>query len=213
MKNNKNIDKKISFFNIFIPTAFLFFLFYFCFISYLEQKNYNNLHSNMEQVSVTFPKEKLEVNQENIDIAMALFSINRNTNTLYPILFPEMQLRGLTVGESFSPKREVYIGNMAFESWGILGSTLAHEIEIHSNQSFLKIEVLNYIDNLKLIPKILFAKAFDHKYESSINSKINSGTFSAEKEAYEYEMNSKARFNLTNSEVYEIKYTLEHDLS
>ncbi len=212
MKNNKKIENKISYFNLFIPTIFLSLLFYCCLISYLEQNNYQELQTKMTKISVNFPKEKPEMNQENIDLAMALFSIQKNSNTLHPLLYSEMQLRGLTVGESFSLQREVYIGNMAFDSWGILGSTLAHEIEVHSNQSFLKIELLNYLDNLKIIPKYLFAKAFNHKIEHSNTNLINSGTFSAEKEAYEYEINSQIRFNLTNSEIYQIKYTLEHDL-
>ena len=208
---NKKANKlsNISILNILIPSIFIITLFYFCFLSFFEQEKYISMQHNMSLIKVTYPEETPNMTQENIDLAMSLFSINKNENTNYPILVPDLNFRGLTVGESFSKNREIFIGNMAFDSWGILGSTLAHEIEIHSNQSFLQIEILNYIDTLRRIPAVLFAKS--NKSKTIDDLKI--GTYLAEKEAYQYEIDLKDRFNLTKKEVKSIKYTLENELN
>ncbi|WGL58869.1 hypothetical protein QEJ31_10080 [Pigmentibacter sp. JX0631] len=209
MYKKTNNFSNISIFNIFIPSIFLLFLFYFSFISFLEQEKYRSLQQNMSLIKVIYPDEKPSMTQENIELAMSLFSINKNEHTNYPKLVSDLNFRGLTVGESFSKNREVFIGNMAFDSWSILGSTLAHEIEIHSNQSFLQIEVFNYIDTLRRIPAILFAKSSKNK----IGEDLMIGTYLAEKEAYQYEINSKDRFNLSKDEVKSIKFTLENELN
>jgi hypothetical protein len=100
---------------------------------------------------------------------------------------------------------------MAFTSWGILGSTLAHEIEIHGNQSFLKIEFLNFLysyiqNNSKFVSSIF--PSFDiMTYEN-----MGLGSYLAEKEAYSYEINSDKRFNLKIKEVLAIKNTLDNEL-
>lgn len=211
MNKNTNNLNKIRYFNIIIPSLFFISIFYFCFLSYFEQQNYKIMQTKMSMIEVIYPEEKPIMSQDNIDLAMSLFSIDKNENTNSPILLTDLNFRGLTVGESFLQNREVYIGNMAFDSWGILGSTLAHEIEIHSNQSFLQIEVYNYIDTLRRIPAKLFAKSKHNKNKMSEGIMI--GTYLAEKEAYEYEIKLKDRFNLTKDEVKSIKYTLDNDLN
>lgn len=211
MNNRKKPKENISLFHTLTPLLFLTTLFYCCILSYAEQRRYQVLEKKMTQIRVALPALKPEMSQESVDLAMAIFSIQKNAHTSAPILAKDLELRGLTVGESFSATRQVYIGKMAFESWGLLGSTLAHEIEIHSNQSFTKIEFINYLDNLKFYSKYLFAKDFANEKNNFV-TKISYGSYRAEKEAYEYEINSKTRFNLTNSEVYGIKYTLEHGL-
>lgn len=201
----------ISLMNIFIPLFFITSLFYCIFLSFQERRKYALLQKNMADISVIYPKDVPEISNENIDLAMALFSIDIDENIEYPIFNNELPYRGLTLGNAFSKNKEVLIGKMAFESWGILGSTLAHEIEIHGKQSFLEIEILNYLYSLKAIPEKLIANFIPNSFKLNYGS-LGYGSYMAEKEAYNHELNSKKRFNLNKNEIYAIKYTLENDL-
>ena len=76
-----------------------------------------------------------------------------------------------TVGDS-----TVTIGPAAFTSWAVLGSTLAHELEVHGKQH---------------LAPVLFASVFGFGDEVS--------SF-YEREAYDYEVRNSKRFGLTTSE-------------
>jgi len=90
-----------------------------------------------------------------------------------------LDYRGLTIPGNIIYKTKILLGPEAFVSWGILGSTLAHEIEIHCKQNVYLI-ILKDLLNLD-------------------------GTKYAEREAYSHEINNKERFNLTDEEVNSIE--------
>jgi hypothetical protein len=81
-------------------------------------------------------------------------------------------------------KTKVFVGPTAFSSWGMLGSTLAHEVEVHCRQNFPLI-VLK--DQLGL-----------------------DGTVEAEREAYEYEIQNAGRFGLDHRDQNLIAATVEY---
>ena len=194
-----------------IPTFFLVSLFTFLILHFKEFKSFKNIQNSMMKIPVNYPKERPKRQEKDIALAMALFSINIPENVCYPTYSYNLPYRGLTRGNSFFPQKEVIIGEMAFTSWGILGSTLAHEIEIHGNQSFLKIEFLNflysYIQNNNKFIYSIFPSFEIVPYEN-----MGLGSYLAEKEAYSYEINSDKRFNLKIKEILAIKNTLEHEL-
>ena len=127
------------------------------------------------------PSYELHPNQQNLDFAMDIFSIDKPDHVEGPILNHQIRDRGLTFGSGLGTKRRVEIGRPAFMSWGVLGSTLGHEIEIHCKQSFLII----WLSELLQL----------------------SGTVYAEREAYEYEEQMAERFGLSESEKAQIRYT------
>lgn len=122
---------------------------------------------------------KPKVSAESIDIAMKAYSIYLPNNTVNPSVDKAMVDRGLTLPGNVFFSTKVFIGPEAFMSWGLLGSTLAHEVEIHCRQNVYLI-VLKDILGLE-------------------------GTLWAEREAYSYEISNKNRFHLTSSEIEDIK--------
>lgn len=207
----KNITDNYSIFNLFIPILFLTSLFYCLFLSFNEKNNYTFSQKNMSEIPVIYPINLSSEPSADIELAMALFSINMDENTDFPKYDSELLYRGLTVGDAFHSNKQVLIGKMAFDSWGILGSTLAHEIEIHCKQSFLEIEFVNFIYTMKRLPEKWIANFFP-KWSDSRYDNLGYGSYHAEKEAYTYEINSMNRFNLSKKEIFAIKYTLENDL-
>ena len=125
-------------------------------------------------VTVTPPSEKPEISQESIDIAMVMFGIEKPENASFPVFDPNLLDRGMTLRVGWFDNAIIKIGSPAFLSWGILGSTLAHEIEIHANQSFFTVNVLDFF-------------GFD-------------GTGYAERAAYQHEIAFAERFGLSARE-------------
>jgi hypothetical protein len=80
----------------------------------------------------------------------------------------------------------VVVGPTAFSSWSVLGSTLAHEIEVHAHQNIRMIRLGEAFG----LPAIRWA----------------------ETNAYRYEINNARRFGLTRNEVQSIKNTLSNFL-
>lgn len=136
-------------------------------------------------LSLELPKRAPIPSQKDIDLAMKIFSIRTHKYVVGPTYNERLFDRGITQGYPDSPLRKVEIGPSAFSSWGMLGSTLAHEIEVHANQSFMKI------------------MAQDAAMPGS------PGTRHAEIEAYSHELKCKDRFGLSNTEVWLIKETLK----
>ena len=207
----KNYINNINILSLIIPFIFISSLFYCLFLHFKEKRDYNEIQNNMIKIPVIYPHEKPNQPTKDIDLALALFSINIPENTIYPVYSPDLPYRGLTTGDALFPTKHVFIGDMAFTSWSILGSTLGHEIEIHCNQSFLKIEFLNFLYLIMKYPEELITKIFPsismQKYDN-----LGYGSYLAEKEAYSYEVKSKRRYHLNTNEVIAIKNTLENEL-
>lgn len=122
--------------------------------------------------------------QAAIDQAMAMFQLRLPRNAEWPLFDGELSDRGLTVKSSWLEKSRVSIGPSAFSSWAMLGSTLAHEIEVHCQQNF---------------PLIFLGDKLGFK-----------GSFYAEREAYEYEIRNAARFGLSEHDKNLIAATMDY---
>jgi len=122
--------------------------------------------------------------QEAIDLAMTYYKISKPSDANAPLFDSELKDRGLTVKSSWFGKTQVYIGPSAFANWAMLGSTLAHEVEVHCNQNFPMIFIK---DRLGL-----------------------DGTSDAEREAYRYEITNASRFGLSGRDAGLIAATVEY---
>ena len=122
--------------------------------------------------------------QNAVDVAMAIYGISKPADAEQPIFDSKLQDRGLTVKSSWFGKTQVYIGPSAFSSWSMLGSTLAHEVEIHCRQNFPLIFIKDQI-------------GLD-------------GTSDAEREAYRYEILNASRFGLNGRDTSLIAATVDY---
>lgn len=118
------------------------------------------------------------VKQESIDKALAYFGIEKPPNVRGPYLDLALTDRGLTIHRPKTSSHEVLIGPAAFTSWAMLGSTLAHELEVHCRQ------------HLGLIGLASAAGL------ASVDE--------AEREAYGHELKNARRFGLSQTEIEEI---------
>ena len=118
-----------------------------------------------------------------IDEAIKRFSIYVPKNIARPEIDQDLTDRGRTSWNLFGGSIAVKLGPVAFSSWGLLGATLAHELEIHCQQNLVA---------------ITFKDAF------GLDAKNN-----AEKEAYAHELSNAERFGLSTEETERIKETLE----
>ena len=109
--------------------------------------------------------------QSDLNQALEAFNIRIPKNVKGPFFSSKLEDRGLTIRKGVMSDAIVYVGADAFSSWALLGSTLAHEIEVHCRQNFLAIHFQNI-------------SGFD-------------GTGYAEREAYGYELAHAERFGLT----------------
>ena len=117
-------------------------------------------------------------------MAIEMFGIEIPPSALHPEFDAQLEDRGLTTRATFMDRAKVTIGPAAFSSWGLLGSTLAHELEVHCNQSFAVIWLL---DLMRM-----------------------DGVAVAEREAYQYEIAGANRFSLDASDVQLISETVEY---
>jgi len=188
------------------PLLFFFFLFYFLFLSYQERHFYIEFQRKMQNIPVFYAQTALNPSNQNINLAMSLFSIEQDDGVSHPLYASHLEARGVIIGDLFFSKKKVYIGNDAFQSWGVLGSTLAHEIEVHGYQSFCKIELQNQIYKIvNILRSYLEEIPLEMPY-------FKYGSYLAEREAYLFEIEFQKRFGLTNKETKGILFTLEHDL-
>lgn len=135
-------------------------------------------------VKVTLPHNAPTPSQASIDMAIALFSIQIPAGHRAPQYDPALPDRGLTKRKLFTDEVEIYIGNPAFQNWSVLGSTLAHEVEVHGRQSVLAITAMNIFG-------------------------IN-GTELAERQAYLYEIQNGPRFGLNKEDAQTIHDTMDY---
>ncbi|MEZ4742599.1 MAG: hypothetical protein R3B45_09155 [Bdellovibrionota bacterium] len=146
--------------------------------------NEQNFFSRIHNVEINIPKTPPRINQDSIDFAMTLFGIKTPPNILGPDFDDTIEDRGITSKGTLSETAWVKIGSAAFSDWSILGSTLAHEIEVHGRQNFFMIWVLDSL-------------GFD-------------GTGHAEREAYSYELYSADRFGLGYEDLSMIEDTMHY---
>jgi hypothetical protein len=147
-----------------------------------SQARANQLKSNFVTSAPDLPVGEPELGQASINIALSAFGIEIPKNVKGPFFSAKLEDRGLTLKRGVVSDSVVYIGPEAFSSWSLLGSTLAHEIEIHCRQNFLAIHFQNIA-------------GFD-------------GTGLAEREAYNYELHQADRFGLSDYERDLIKSTM-----
>ena len=138
----------------------------------------------LRTVSVVPPTTKPLVSQESIDIALELFAIKIPKTANRPHLDLALEDRGLTTLNGWGSKLDVTIGQAAFASWALLGSTLAHELEVHCHQNFA---VIHMKDVMGL-----------------------EGTQQAEREAYLHELANSERFHLKTADQLNIKATMDY---
>ncbi|MCX6129535.1 MAG: hypothetical protein NTX25_10790 [Proteobacteria bacterium] len=138
----------------------------------------------LQSVYVVPPTSKPAVTQESIDIAIELFEIKIPRTASRPHLDMSLEDRGLTTLNGWGSKLEVTIGPAAFSSWALLGSTLAHELEIHCNQNFALIRMKDVMGL--------------------------EGTQEAEREAYLHELANSERFHLKTADQMNIKATMDY---
>ncbi|MCX6111540.1 MAG: hypothetical protein NTZ90_18235 [Proteobacteria bacterium] len=123
---------------------------------------------SLVDIPVAAPAGVPSLNQESIDLALVLFSIDVPLGAEHPVFDPELNDRGLTSRGAFMERAHVTIGPAAFTSWALLGSTLAHELEVHCQQNFLTIYVMDFLGM--------------------------DGTGAAERQAYVHELSNAKRF-------------------
>lgn len=126
------------------------------------------------------------ISQKSINIAIKTFKIKIPWNAFYPILDVRIphNIKGLALTNAALGCCYVTIGKSAFTSWGSLGATLAHEIEVHCNQNYVQ-AMWDEIRGCSAVVRI-------------------------EREAYTYVLLSHKRFYLTPKEYRDIKFVMEY---
>lgn len=135
------------------------------------------------QIQVLPPDTRPSLSQQSIDIAIAMFAIEIPANTKHPSFDASLEDRGLTTLNGWGKPLEVTIGPAAFASWALLGSTLAHELEVHCKQNFTLIRMKDLVGA--------------------------DGTKEAERDAYAHELAHAERFNLSRIERMNIQATMD----
>lgn len=133
---------------------------------------------------VVAPDSSPAYTDDSIATAMAMFGIQVPSNADKPYFDRTLSDRGLTIKRAWHKNAEVKIGPAAFSSWSLLGSTLAHELEVHCRQNFFMISIL---DRLGL-----------------------DGTVIAERQAYKHELIMAERFGLSKQDRGFIRETLHY---
>ena len=93
-------------------------------------------------------------------------------------------MRGRTSRSLFHSFNKVELGPESFMSWGLLGSTIAHELEIHCEQNLLWLSLQELV---------------------GVNANVK-----AEIEAYNHELAQSKRFGLRTFEVRNIRKSRDY---
>jgi hypothetical protein len=166
---------------------------------------YNSTYELLHKQKVKIPGVP-DVSQASIDKAMVLYSIKSKPWCKYPVLVEDIEdIMGYIGGYPFSSTRIIGITGRAFTSWGMLGSVLAHEIEVHCNQSFIKANILDAID--VLLGDLIRSQEPPKSAMLVRVAPVYYGTWLTEREAYSYQIESAERFGLTKQEVESIRFT------
>jgi hypothetical protein len=137
----------------------------------IAKQRRSNTVAEWRMVPVTPPAGTPKLKQESIDLALAIYGIEVPETAYPPKLNVNLEDRGLSSRFAWAEKIQVEIGPAAFESWGLLASTLAHELEVHCQQNFALIGMMDF---LRL-----------------------DGTLRAERQAYLHELRNARRFGLS----------------
>lgn len=179
-------------------------------VSAREHAAFEAFRADVRSVTVIAPAAKPRLRQESIEIAMALFSIEKAPSVMGPRLDRTLEDRGLTTGGTLSTRKTVTIGPSAFTSWGVLGSTLGHEIEVHARQSFLAVVLRDRMAEVQLSARRRLGAYVTALNPSARESFENDGTWRAEREAYMYELANAGRFGLSPAETRSIAYVMNY---
>ena len=152
--------------------------------SYAEVQEQRAYRRAAALIAVKAPDGVPAANQASVDLAMAINGIELPAGAAAPTFDPNLRDRGLTTRGAFMEQAKVTVGPAAFTSWGLLGSTLAHEIEVHCQQNFLAIYVMDAIGM--------------------------DGTGEAERQAYIHELRNAKRFGLVTEDAELIADTMEY---
>ena len=178
--------------------------------AFVNQRGTLVLSGQMASVKVKPPEGLPVPGNESIQIALALYGVEVPPNVEGPNYDENLEDRGLTTGEVMGSQKTVSIGPAAFLSWGILGSTLAHEIEVHVKQSFLKIVLKDQLGDWNLESRSVLGKYLPVAAPTVSEMLGNGGTWGAEREAYLYELRNARRFGLSQEEKASIKAVMDH---
>ena len=180
------------------------------FVAARERSSYETLRTESRAITVRAPNALPRVRQDSIDIAMELYSIDKPRSVVGPRFDGELEDRGLTTGGTLGTRKTVTIGASAFSSWGVLGSTLGHEIEVHAGQSFLAVVLRDRLAEVQLSARRRLGGYMPALTPSARESFDNDGTWRAEREAYLYELASVKRFGLSGAETRSIRYVMNY---
>lgn len=172
-----------------------------------EQVSFANA---MRSVPVTIDLPRPLPSQESVDVAMAAFGVDLGGNVNSPIFDGSLSDRGLTAGGTLDVRRSIWVGPAAFLSWGVLGSTLGHEIEIHGQQSFLAILAMDGVADVRRGLSALVSEEQALAGTAKESEEALWGTWRAERTAYLYEISSANRYGLTPEEVKSIRQVMEY---
>jgi hypothetical protein len=164
----------------------------------------------MNAVEISAPSTAPEQSQESVELALEMFAIRPPATVAGPRLDENLEDRGLTTGGLILPHKEVTVGPTAFTSWAVLGSTLAHELEVHVEQSFFKIVATDYLISMSMSARRLAGKVLPSLTPSAKESFENDGTWKAERDAYMYEIRNAGRFGLTTDELNSIWRVMDY---
>lgn len=154
------------------------------FLAREELEHREHFAREVRSVNVVPPESQPPMTQESIELALKMFAIEVPATASQPRLDLNLEDRGLTTLNGWGSKLDVTIGPAAFSSWALLGSTLAHELEVHCRQNFFVIRIKDLL-GLK-------------------------GTDQAEREAYMHELANSERFNLKPADQVNIKATMDY---
>lgn len=174
-----------------------------------ERMELSAYRAEMKEVVVHMEIARPLPSQNSVDLAMVAYGIFGGDHVSWPVFDASLSDRGLTSGATLEQRRDITVGAPAFTSWGVLGSTLGHEIEIHGNQSFLKIMAFDGVSRVSQSALDLVLANRAEARGQQVEDRVFWGTIKAEREAYFFEMNSAKRFGLRPDEVNSIQVVME----
>jgi hypothetical protein len=136
------------------------------------------------QPAISIPSSTPTIGQESIDRALKIFHIEIPRTADHPRYNPKLHDRGAASRRFGFQKIQVEVGPSAFQSWSLLASTLAHELEVHCRQNWA---LINVMDSMGL-----------------------HGSMWAERQAYLYEIKNAERFGLDTRQIELIEATMAY---
>ena len=163
-----------------------------CIGQYREQQQWQRLREMMRSVQVDTSSMARPVrSDEAIRKAMVIYTIDSAPLMLGPVYHEDLEDRGRVTLITERQQLAVTVGPTAFANWGELGSTLAHEIEVHCHQSWFLMVELNFlgavVNSLRQKPLL--------EWESGW------GSTRAERQAYTYEIDNRERFEQPTADI------------